>query len=335
MAKIEKKIPRNDERINYLFRPAKNIERKMICEALHNLSIVSDLRNYQYVGFGSVYFADFTLFHKLLGVQKLISIEGEAEMEPRARFNRPYSCIDVLTGWSYEVLPAIEWDKSGTILWVDYTGSLEGYMFKDMATFFQRAISGSIFIITINVDLKDNLPGAKSTSEKISLKLNKDPEVKKRIRSSDITTEIKKEDYYSIIRTVIDAEIKEIVSQRNKIESETNFNYKQIFNFLYKDGQTMLTVGGILFSENDKDKIDRMNFNNLDYIVEDDKYFEIHVPHLTYREMHALDKHLPKFNTDPVAKQEALDELKDVVSNDAILKYAKIYRYYPNYTESN
>ena len=62
--------PRNDEIMNYLFRPAKNIERKMLCEALSRLSIISDVKHYQYVGFSSVYFADFSLFHKQLGIQK-------------------------------------------------------------------------------------------------------------------------------------------------------------------------------------------------------------------------------------------------------------------------
>ena len=96
MAKSKEPKLRNDEIMNYLFRPAKNIERKMLCEALSRLSFILDLKHYQYVGFGSVYFADFTLFHKQLGIQKLISIEGEEEMEERVRFNKPYSCIEII-----------------------------------------------------------------------------------------------------------------------------------------------------------------------------------------------------------------------------------------------
>ena len=97
----------------------------------------------------------------------------------------------------------------------------------------------------------------------------------------------------------------------------------------------MLTVGGILFSDKDKEKVEQMNFKNLDFIMTEDKLFEIRVPNLTYREIHALDKHLPDFNINAEAKEKALKELKGVVSDDEINKYAKIYRYYPNYTESN
>ncbi|HUM96818.1 MAG TPA: hypothetical protein PK275_03125 [Chitinophagaceae bacterium] len=335
MAKSKDTKPRNDELMNYLFRPAKNIERKMLCEAMNRLSVISDVKHYQYVGFGSVYFADFTLFHKQLGIQKLISIECEEDMETRVRFNQPYSCIDVMPGWSYEMLPEVDWGSSKSILWLDYTETLKGYMFKDMATFFQRALSGSMFIISVNVDLRDTQPSNKTTTQKIVFKLGKDIDVRKRIRSSSIKKEMTKNDYYSIIRSVIDNEVKEIITERNKLESKERFEYKQLFNFLYQDGQAMLTVGGVLFSENDKEKIERMNFKNLEFIVPDEKYFEIKVPHLTYREIHAIDKHLPNFNNDAEAREKALKELKGVVSDDAIHKYAKIYRYYPNYTEAN
>lgn len=335
MAKSKDPKPRNDEMLNYKFRPGKNIERKMLCEALSRLSVISDVKHYQYVGFGSVYFADFILFHKQLGIQKLISIEGEEEMEKRVRFNQPYSCIEVLTGFSNDKLPEINWSKNKSILWLDYTETLKGYMFKDMATFFQRALSGSVFIISINVDLKENDGSNKTTNEKVNTKLNKDIEVRKRILGSALKKILTKSDYYSIIRNIIDNEINEIVSERNKLEAKDKFSYKQIFNLLYQDGQTMLTVGGILFTEKDEEKVEQMNFKNLDFIMTGDNLFEIRVPNLTYREIHALDKHLPNFNTNTEAREKAFKELKGVVSEDAINKYAKIYRYYPNYTESN
>jgi len=335
MAKIKEPKLRNDEMLNYLFRPAKNIERKMLCEALNRLSVISDVKDYQYVGFGSVYFADFTLFHKQLGIQKLISIEGEEEMVTRVKFNRPYSCIDVMSGSSNDMLPEVDWSKNKSILWLDYTETLKGYMFKDMATFFQRALSGSVFIISINVDLKENDGSNKTTKDKVHIKLHNDVDVRKKILSSVFKEDLTKNDYYTIVRGVIDVEIKEIITERNKLVAKEKFSYEQIFNILYQDGQAMLTVGGILFSDKDKEKVEQMNFKNLDFIMTGDKRLEIRVPNLTNREIHALDKHLPDFNINAEAKEKALKELKGVVSDEAINKYAKIYRYYPNYTESN
>lgn len=335
MVKSKGSTLRNDEMINYLFRPAKNIERKMLCEALSRLSIISDVKHYQYVGFGSVYFADFTLFHKQLGIQKLISIECEEEMETRVRFNQPYSCINVMLGRSNDILPEVDWSNNKSILWLDYTEALKGYMFKDMATFFQRALSGSIFIISVNVDLRESDGNGKTKSEKVKNRLNKDTDVRKKIIGSFFEKDLTKNDYYTIIRNIINSETNEIITERNKIEAQDKFSYKQMFNILYQDGQAMLTVGGILFSDKDNDKLEQINFRNLDFIMPDENRFEIQVPNLTYREIHALDKYLPDFNINPEAKEKAFEELKGVVSDDAINKYAKIYRYYPNYTESN
>jgi hypothetical protein len=49
-------------KINYTLRPAKNIERKMLCEAFHKLHPFGKVQNYRYIGFGSTYFSDFILF---------------------------------------------------------------------------------------------------------------------------------------------------------------------------------------------------------------------------------------------------------------------------------
>jgi hypothetical protein len=56
------------EKINYSLRPAKSIERKMLCDAFRRLSAFGKVENYQYIGFGSTYFSDFSLFHKALGI---------------------------------------------------------------------------------------------------------------------------------------------------------------------------------------------------------------------------------------------------------------------------
>jgi uncharacterized membrane protein len=330
--KNAKERPRNDEVIDYSIRPAKNIERKMICEALSRLSIMATLRDYQYVGFGSTYFVDFSLFHKILGIQKLISIEGDDTAENRVKFNSPYSCIEILMGMSTDKLPEISWEKQRSILWLDYTSSLSGYMFSDMATFFNRAVSGSVFLISVNVEVKDE-QGGKTTDERIKSKLNKDSEIKNRIRRNTFERDLKKEDYYELIRNVVQQEVEIILDSRNRIETKSKFKYKQIFNFLYHDGQAMLTIGGVLYSEAEEQKIISMNFNNLEFVMESGKSFEITVPHLTSREIQVIDKFLPDFHSDPDIKEKAFSALKGIVSESAIEKYANVYRYFPAFKE--
>src|SRR5687768_13986003 len=95
------------QKFNYRLRPAKNIERKMMSELFERLQHFAPLREYQYVGFGSIYFADYALFHKRLGIGRMISIEGNVKDEERVRFNSPYRFIDIRMGLSFEVLPHV------------------------------------------------------------------------------------------------------------------------------------------------------------------------------------------------------------------------------------
>ena len=49
------------EKFNYALRPAKNMQRKMLCEALARLSRIAGLVSYRYIGFGAIGFHDFCL----------------------------------------------------------------------------------------------------------------------------------------------------------------------------------------------------------------------------------------------------------------------------------
>jgi len=66
-------------KVNYVLRPAKNVERKMLCEAFQRLTNFASLREYRYIGFGSIFFSDFTLFHRNLGISDLIDIDWSLE----------------------------------------------------------------------------------------------------------------------------------------------------------------------------------------------------------------------------------------------------------------
>ena len=138
------------ERIDYTLRPAKCVERKMICEACQRLVHLHPLSSYQYVGFGSVYFHDFTLFHRQLGLKDMVSIEEDVPNEARFRFNMPYKCVDLLMGRSTEQLEEnVSWAQP-TILWLDYTCRLNKEVLTDTSLFCTNAQPGSLIIVTVN-----------------------------------------------------------------------------------------------------------------------------------------------------------------------------------------
>jgi len=142
-------------KINYSLRPAKAIERKMLIEAVRRLSVFGSLYSYRYIGFGSIYFSDFSLFHKSLGLKNMLSIERDKpdneSHKKRFEFNKPYGFINIEFGDSWKVLPTIPWDGIKTVLWLDYDGTLDTFCLKDISTFFSKAVSGSFIAISFNI----------------------------------------------------------------------------------------------------------------------------------------------------------------------------------------
>ena len=144
---------RSFEKIDYALRPAKNIERKMMCEALNRLARIAPLVTYRYVGFGSIGFYDFALFHQRLGITDMLSIEGCTDAQRRVEFNKPYSCIALQWGMSNEVLPALRWTKRA-VIWLDYDGVLDANALDDITTITSRARSGTALIVTVPLTQK-------------------------------------------------------------------------------------------------------------------------------------------------------------------------------------
>ena len=104
-------------RIDYSIRPAKHAERRMLCDIFRRLRPFGRIEDYIYIGFGSVWFSDFSLFHRALGVKKMLSIEHAADAQARIEENKPFN-IPVDYRSSADVLPDLDW-SSRMFLWLD------------------------------------------------------------------------------------------------------------------------------------------------------------------------------------------------------------------------
>lgn len=135
------------ERINYMLRPNKSVERKMVCEMLSRISAVRNVSMYQYIGFGSTYFADFSLFHRNLGITQMISIEGEGRAKNRCEFNKPFACIDLRMGESSDILPNLDFNTKDSIVWLDYDGIISDTVFSDINTVVTAIRPDSFFFV--------------------------------------------------------------------------------------------------------------------------------------------------------------------------------------------
>jgi hypothetical protein len=317
-------------KINYRVRPAKSIQRKMLCDALLRLSFFEPVENYRYVGFGSTTFTDFILFHKILGIKDMISIEKRDEDKARFEFNNPFDCIRMEYGDSSDVLPSLEWDLK-TIVWLDYDGPLTESFLQDIACTSMNLVSGSILVVTVDVEA-DPPPNPPFTEEEVQN--HRLEEFKKRVGNEKVPASVKGknlegDEMAATCGKVILNEIEQTLRDRNGLHSpkhpEHKVEYNPLFNFRYQDGAKMLTVGGIFYEARDEANLERCEFENIEFVKSDETFYEIDVPILTHRERLYLDKTLPHGSSDD-GKQIGLTE-KDINN------YKRLYRYFTTFAE--
>ena len=314
-------MPRSYEKIHYGLRPAKNIERKMLAEAFRRLSEFGTIESYRYVGFGSIYFCDFCLFHKSLGITNMLSIEWDVKNAGRFKFNRPFGCIQIKFGDSNEELPALSWNER-TILWLDYDRKLDRAALTDISWFCAHAVPGSAILVTVNAqsDRFDEGP-LQQLRERVG---------EEKVSPAIGETELKGWGTADVNRRIITNEIQEKLDIRNGGRSAgSRMLYRQLFNFRYADGPNfpkMLTVGGLLFEEGQSNIVGKCAFETLPFVRPEEKGYLIEVPNLTFRELRHLDAQLP------ISDPKQLDAPS--IPEKDLERYARVYRYFPAFVDA-
>ena len=312
-------------RVNYALRPAKGIQRKLICEILRQLNKVVDIKNYRYIGFGAHYFADFILFHKELYINNLISIEKDKSNEDRFEFNKPYGFIDILYGVSSRVLEEqLTWDqKTKNIIWLDYDGNLDASKVNDFELCINKIASGSVLIISFNAEI-NNCNGRRLQA--IRRSFNEDEnKLPQNIKEKQLTPKY----CHEVFHKIFDISIKKAIHEKNAkyLKDCEKFTYKQIMFFQYNDGVPMLTLGYYFMQKQDELMYEACEFSSVKGYSDKNSPKKIEMPNLTAKEIQEINKYMP--NSD-----EIHEKLKFLPEKD-ITKYLNIYREYPHYRETS
>lgn len=147
-------------KVAYDLRPSKQTERYILVELLHKLRGAGiPIDDYRYVGFGANYFYDFRLFHQLLGIKNLTSVEGSesAEFQARCDFNKPYHDLELYLGLSTEYLKSALPDQDH-LIWLDYDFGYGDICHEDIAAVLPKFKLGTILIITLDYERPDKTP---------------------------------------------------------------------------------------------------------------------------------------------------------------------------------
>lgn len=319
-------MPPSYRLINYALRPAKTVERKQICDLFRRLEHFGGIHSYRYIGFGSIYFTDFQLFHQALGVSDMISIEKETDHEPRFAFNKPYRCVDLKMGHSNVVLPTLDWGKR-CVVWLDYDGKLDESVLADIATIVAKAQSGTIWITSLNAK-PERKPGATpEVQDAFRLQRLKENVGENNVPPGLTGAHLRAGSIEKVYRRILLSEVAKGLSDRNgPLTSSKKMRFQQLINLSYSDDAQMMTIGGILYEESDQAVMEKCAFSELHFYRDGDDPCVIRAPKLTQKEIRCVNALLPKVPAVPlVLPGVPVSDLED---------YAMIYRHYPSFVES-
>lgn len=257
------------ERVDYQLRYNKHIERKLIFDVLARAKSLIGFDSHRYLGFGSMWFSDFRLAHRILGLSSMISIEREKYAE-RATFNQPYRCIDVQGENSTDFLRKLEWN-SPFISWLDYDGCLETSVVEDLSILLDECPTGSVVLVSVNAkrsNYRPRNPIRAIAGKRLGTALGSVEAllgggvVSPRFEPSRVGAGAAHEDVLDenfpefIAEALLAFMVHRIVSTGRKFGvspdgKDIPLRFLPLFNFCHKDGVEMITVGGVVCSGSD------------------------------------------------------------------------------------
>ncbi|RWQ03312.1 O-methyltransferase [Mesorhizobium sp.] len=314
--------------IDYSLRPGKYAERRMISEAVGKIHPFGAVKSYRYIGMGSLWFSDFSHFHKTLGIVDMISIEREAAHRPRFEFNKPLACIQLIFEDTAIALPALDWTVRA-IAWLDYDDRLTKSMLEDARVIASKASPGSVFIISIQVEGPPVFTALDEDGEETVREVTSVQELRDNFGAGPVPAEALDSDLRGwanakLVRQMVKSAINAALAARNVGRpNDQKIEFEQFAAFEYADGAKMTTICGIFVDSGQKNLLSSCGFNQLSFYKSNDEATRLIVPILTPREMRMLETRLPG------GVSPALGG--NIVPGRDAEAFANLYRYLPSF----
>ena len=312
--------------INYSLRPAKSIQQQLAFEGVRLLDKEIDLDRAMYVGLSSVWFTDFVLVHRMLGVEDMVSIEKDEIASARARFNKPFRTVVVRDGMAGEVLEAMYDDKAINerpwIVWLDYDGSLDAGMLSDLRALVEKAPGNTVVLTTFNGHesnygrlVNDGVQERREYLVELFGDAFDENVPQNALKGSRLA---------ELLRSLALAKLGEYASIAGR-----SGGFTPAFSMIYTDGAPMITVGGILPTKGDRRTVSGVVAHH-DWPCMLDGSIE--APPLTMLEALTLQAQHPRYA--PLTRDE-VRELGFDLRDDQLATFARYYRQYPTYVKAS
>lgn len=276
------------DRIDYTVRPAKYAERRMLRDIFRRVSPFASPEDYVYVGFGSVWFADFSLFHRGLGVREMVSIESSVKAVQRVTDNAPFN-ISLKFDRSERVLPTLDWSRL-QFMWLDYDDAIDPNKLRDVDFVARKARSGSLLAVTVRAsEAKEYDPTGDIGASTASFRQKFDPGLyPAEIDDGDLMGY----PFCTLSRSMLQTKIEDALDVRNS-KADDPVRFQPICSIDYADGVLMTTLVGMFHSESDAQRMTECGFDRLDFLPALGSIIRIEVPLMTPREIRLIESQLP------------------------------------------
>jgi hypothetical protein len=334
------------ERIDYQLRYNKHIERKIVFDLLGKARQVLDLTNHRYLGFGSMWFADFRLAHRVLELQTMFSME-RPQFASRAKFNAPYRSISVLGQASSQAIAAFDWSHP-VIAWLDYDGTLETSVSADIKTILENCAPNSVVLVTLNAVRSFYRPSkGGGKRDRIDTALGQVEAmlapgvVAPRFEPAGVYQshgDVAEELFPSFLAEAMLSFMMHVVASASRLDPSDPggdpIEFRPLVNICHKDGADMITVGGALVGS---DKARWQNEVADDLVYPENSNIPTHVRldlvPLTLKEKLVLDSCLPN-----AVQQDFVQRAKDsgvCLTDDDLSKYWQHHNHFPVFFETS
>ncbi len=304
--------------VNYSLRPSKTIQRALVFEGLRRLQDHLRWKTASYIGLGSIWFTDFILAHKLLRIRSMVSIEANEIGYRRAKFNRPYKFVRVEHGLSFDVIPHILEEgrikSNPLIIWLDYDKKLGNDEVDELRYLVEWMPNNSVLLATFDASHKKygNSP------EEIRTEL-------KDLFGKIAPDDIPREDLRGVAFGELMANLAGDMLYSTSSGVARDGGCVPAFKIVYRDKATMVTVGIVLPTKEDK-VIVRKTIAEGDWpgFVRE----PVEAPHLTQREASVLQSQLPSTRA---MSRTKVRRLGFDLEEEQIRAFQAFYRHYPTF----
>lgn len=308
--------------VNYSLRPSKCIQRQVVFNGIHTLKSRIGFSNAVYIGFGSIWFVDFVMAHRLLDINDMISIESNDIGYKRAVYNKPYATIDIRHGRSPRVLAELVDDPDLSarpwVVWLDYDQPLVDELTDDIRLVIEEAPPNTVFLVTFNgKDTRYNYRRPKDRVKYLRDMLGN--VVPRKLRLEHCEGDRLQDTLASLTIDFMTS---------IAVESARRGGFVPAFHMIYEDSSPMITVGGIMPSFE--------KFDVAESVIRTDTWkcrfqnCRIVAPHLTIREAATLQSLLPR--SDALTRQIVQEHGFDLEESQ-IEAFKKYYREYPMFAQ--